>query len=112
MIYIMNINDNFFQENSNYELINLINDINHKFENKLEEINNKFTKKLDELDNKLNELNQKIEKNNNRIEHCITLTNRNNYIENYRNLRMGKVFPYNSILSKEVLDKSDSISID
>jgi hypothetical protein len=108
----MNINDNFFKENSNFELINLINDINNKFEIKLLEFNSKFTEKLDELDNKLNELNQKIEKNNNRIENCISIINRNNYIENYRNLRMGKVFPYNSILSKEVLDKSEHNYID
>jgi hypothetical protein len=108
----MNINDNFFRENNNYDLINLINDMNCKFELKLEELNNKFTKKLDDLDNKLNELNQKLEKNNNKIDNCIASINRNNYIETYRNLRMGKAFPYNSILSKEVLDKVDHGTMD
>ena len=108
----MNINDNFFKENSNYELINLINDINHKFDNKLLDFNNKITQKLDELDNKLNELNQKIEKNSNKIDNCLSLLNRNNYIESYRALRMGKAFPYSSILSKESIEKQLDHNID
>jgi hypothetical protein len=108
----MNINNNFFKENDNYELINLINEINLKFENKLEEIYNIFIQKLNELDNKLNDLYQKIEKSNLKIENCITLLNRNNYIESYRALRMGKPFPYNSLLSKEVVDKNTEHNID
>jgi DNA repair exonuclease SbcCD ATPase subunit len=93
----MNIDDNFFTETFNkQELLNILNE-------KINEINNK----LNIIDDKLNNLQTKqkqLEIKYNNLEITIANLNKNNFIESYKNLRKGLVFPHSTILSRDISD--------
>jgi hypothetical protein len=91
----MNIDDNFFTETFNkQELLNILNE-------KIYEINNK----LSIIDDKINNLQNKqkqLEIKFNNLEITIANLNKNNFIESYKNLRRGLVFPHSTILSRDI----------
>lgn len=91
----MNIDENYFNETINkQELFIILNE-------KMSEINSKFLiidDKLNNLQNKQKHLEIKI----NNLEITFANINKNNFIESYKNLRKGLVFPHSTILSRDI----------
>jgi hypothetical protein len=93
----MNIDENFFNDSVNkQELLNILNE-------KMSDINNKLLlidEKLNNLQNKQKQLEIKF----NNIEISFANLNKNNFIESYKNLRRGLVFPHSTVLSRDISD--------
>jgi hypothetical protein len=93
----MNIDDNFFTETLNkQELLNILNQHIMEINNKLSIINDK----VDNLQSKQKQLEIKY----NNLELTIANLNKNNFIESYKNLRKGLVFPHSTILARDISD--------